>query len=99
MILTVDKEVCLSLNDIVLCLNDMGGEVINVSYDVTATLRASSKHHEPIVLVYESHGQDCRYKLLPDVCSTVSQKYGTGGGNAPIVVTYGTEDVCREEIL
>ena len=31
-------------------------------------------------LVYESHGQDCRYKPLGDTCSTISQKYGTGGG-------------------
>ena len=57
-----------------------------VSYDVTGTLRAEMGGHPPLVLVYESHGQDCRYKYLGDVCSTVSQKYGTGGGNAPIVV-------------
>lgn len=59
---------------------------MNVSYDVTGTLRAEMDGHPPLVLVYESHGQDCRYKYLGDVCSTVSQKYGTGGGNAPIVV-------------
>lgn len=53
---------------------------MNVSYDIAHTLRAETKHHEPVVLVYESHGQDCRYKPLKDVCSTVSQKYGTGGG-------------------
>ena len=38
--------------------------------------------------MYESHGQDSRYIFLGDVCSTVSQKYGTGGGNVPIVLTY-----------
>ena len=27
-----------------------------VSYDVTATLRANMKHHEPIVLVYDARG-------------------------------------------
>jgi len=36
--------------------------------------------------VYESHGQDARYKELKDVCSTVSATYGTGGGNVPIAV-------------
>ena len=36
--------------------------------------------------VYENHSQDSRYKLLEDVCETVSAKYGTGGNNMPIVV-------------
>lgn len=36
--------------------------------------------------VYERHDQDARYKLLGEVCETVSMKYGTGGGNTPIVV-------------
>ncbi len=35
--------------------------------------------------VYECHGQDSRVKELPDVCSTVTAKYGTGGNNVPIV--------------
>ena len=72
----------------VLVLNDQGGGVMSVSYDKTSTLRSQTKHHEPVVLVYESHGQDCRYTPLGDTCSTISQKYGTGGGNAPIVVKY-----------
>ena len=38
--------------------------------------------------VYESHGQDARYKELKDVCSTVSATYGTGGGNVPLVQAY-----------
>ncbi len=63
-----------------------GGAVMHITYDVTQTLRANTKHHEPIVLVYERHDQDARYKLLGEVCETVSAKYGTGGGNTPIVV-------------
>lgn len=39
----------------------------------------------PLVAVYENHGQDSRVKDLGDTCSTVSAKYGTGGGNTPIV--------------
>ena len=42
----------------------------------------SDADHIPVVLVYESHGQDCRYKPLGEVCSTISQKYGTGGQRA-----------------
>ena len=67
---------------------------------VSKTLNSISSDcdHVPCVIVYESHGQDCRYKPLGDVCSTISQKYGTGGGNAPIVLTYD-QNICREEIL
>ena len=78
-----------------LVLNDQGGGVMSVSYEVTATLRAEMHSWSPIVLVYESHGQDCRYKPLGEICSTISQKYGTGGGNAPIVVKYETEDISE----
>ena len=65
---------------------------MDVSYDVTGTLRAQDHGHPPLVMVFESHGQDCRYKYLGETCSTVSAKYGTGGNNAPIVVVYGNEE-------
>lgn len=29
---------------------------MNISYDITATLRADMKHHEPIVLIYDARG-------------------------------------------
>lgn len=44
------------------------------------------KNCDRVVLVYERHDQDARYRLLGEVCETVSTKYGTGGGNMPIVV-------------
>ena len=52
---------------------------MNISYDKVSTLRAESKHHEPVVLVYESHGQDARYRPLGETCETISAKYGLGG--------------------
>ena len=66
------------------------GEVI-LSYEKHMTLSiggGQAGQGYPAVFVYESHGQDCRYTPLGDTCSTISQKYGTGGGNAPIVVKY-----------
>lgn len=37
---------------------------MNVSYDITATLRADMKHHEPIVLIYDARGNGgVRYAL------------------------------------
>lgn len=40
-------------------------------------------------VAYESHGQDSRVKQLGDVCSTVTQKYGTGGNNVPLIQHQG----------
>ena len=40
----------------VLVLNDQGGGAMTISYDVTGTLRAETKHHEPIVLVFDARG-------------------------------------------
>ena len=37
----------------VIVLNDMGGEIMNVS-DIPSTLRAQMKHHEPIVCYKET---------------------------------------------
>jgi len=37
--------------------------------------------------VYEMHGQDSRVQDVGDVCTTVTQKYGTGGGNVPVTIS------------
>jgi DNA (cytosine-5)-methyltransferase 1 len=42
--------------------------------------------------VYECHGQDSRVKPLGETCSTVTAKYGTGGGNVPIVTFSGNKE-------
>ena len=66
------------------CLNDQGGERMDITNDVTTTLRAEA-HHPPCVL-YENHSQDTRYTELKDTAPTVSSTYGTGGNNQPFVV-------------
>ena len=66
-----------------ICLNDQGGQRMDVTEDVTATLRAES-HHPP--LVFENHSQDTRYKGPLDTAQTVSATYGSGGNNQPFVV-------------
>ena len=76
---------------------DLYNQAMTGGVSKTLNNGSTDSDHIPCVLVYESHGQDCRYKPLGDVCSTVSQKYGTGGGNQPIVVKY--EDICGKEIL
>ena len=66
-----------------LCLNDQGGQRMDVTEDFTATLRAASNHPP---LVFENHSQDTRYKGPLDVAQTVSSTYGMGGNNQPFVL-------------
>lgn len=70
------------------CLNDQGGERMDVTNDVTTTLRAEA-HHPPCVL-FENHSQDTRYTELKDTAPTVLSTYGTGGNNQPFVVEKDT---------
>lgn len=79
---------------------DGGSEVLVVERGCNSGERRinSMKHHAPVrdherndccpgcgFAVYENHSQDSRCKPLGDVCETISQKYGTGGNNMPIV--------------
>jgi DNA (cytosine-5)-methyltransferase 1 len=66
-----------------LCLNDQGGQRMDVTEDVTATLRAGANHPP---LVFENHSQDSRYTGPLDVSQTVLSTFGTGGNNQPFVV-------------
>lgn len=120
-------------------LNDQGGGVMDVSYNVTGTLRAAEHGHEPIVfenntqpvvlesnqvhatasqtgicptlpasmglgggyvpmvtdhpadkpVVFENHAQDARYKEAPTCSPTGYDRWGTGGGNTPLVAVPG----------
>ena len=67
----------------VLCINDQGGQVMEISEGMTGTLRAQEHGHQP--LVYENHGIDSRYRQMEEVAPTMSARYGTGGNNVPLV--------------
>ncbi|WP_397354555.1 DNA cytosine methyltransferase [Oscillibacter sp.] len=67
----------------ILCLNDQGGKRMDASENITGTLRADEKGHQP--LVYENHGIDARYNGPYDVAPTLSARNGTGGNNLPLV--------------
>ena len=68
----------------VLCFNDQGGRQMDCTYDRTATLRAQTRGHEP--LVFENHSLDSRYTGLHEAAPTISAAYGTGGNNTSFVV-------------
>ena len=67
-----------------LILNDMGGEVMSVTADVTSTLRAQMKHHEPIVCfepgIARREGSESRFNM--DISSTLR---AVMGDNQPAV--------------
>ena len=66
-----------------LCLNDQGGNRMDVTEDKTSTLRAQANHPP---LVFENHAQDSRYTGPLDKSQTVLATFGTGGNNQPLVM-------------
>ena len=67
----------------VMYLHDQGGQRMDVCENTTGTLRASEKGHQP--LVYENHGIEARVRESGEISPTVTARYGTGGGNTPLV--------------
>ena len=87
----------------VLCLNDQGGSIMNISHNITGTLRARMDGHPPLVLgnepeLYENHGIDSRYTGPHEVAPTMSARYGTGGNNVPLIsqMSVLSEDECDD---
>ena len=67
----------------VMCLHEQGGQRMDVCENMTGTLRANEKGHQP--LVYENHSIDARVRESSEISPTVTARYGTGGGNTPLV--------------
>ena len=63
-------------------LNDQGGGVMSVSYNMTGTLRASEHGHQPIVL--ESNQVHATVSQT-GICPTLPASMGLGGGYVPMV--------------
>lgn len=72
-------------------LNDQGGGLIGVSYNVTGTLRAAKHGHQPIV--FENHAQPVVLESnqvhatasQTGICPTLPASMGLGGGYVPMV--------------
>ena len=60
------------------------------SDDGTAsTLKARDYKDATDLIVYETHPADSRVKPMGDTCQTVTSRWGTGGGNVPLVQSIG----------
>lgn len=73
----------------VIVLNDQGGESINTETDLSPTLRAQSHGNHPCVALFENHAQDAKINGPVECAPTVTARYGTGGGNTPMVMAHG----------
>ena len=73
-----------------LVLNDQGGNRMDVTEEMTCTLRAES-HHPPVVMddaiAIENHPTDGRVKIEEDgKVQTLTSRMGTGGNNVPLLL-------------
>lgn len=94
--LTEDKSATLGVNCGIstgrngVVLNDQGGNRMDVTEDVTCTLRAEA-HHPPCVLeetmALENHPADGRVKIEESgTVQTLTERMGTGSNNVPLVM-------------
>ena len=65
------------------CLNDQGGQRMDISEEITGTLRAKAGNPP---YVFENHSQDSRYKGPLKETPTLASRLGQGGNNQPFVV-------------
>lgn len=74
-------------------LNDQGGNRMDITDEVTCTLRAESHHppcvmDTPSVIPLEHHPTDSRIKIEEgDAIQTLTSRMGTGGNNVPLVMS------------
>ena len=82
-------EECLGKSSGDVILNDQGGYRMDITEEVTCTLRAEA-HHPPCILdtlALENHPNDGRIKIEEDgKVQTLSSRMGTGGNNVPLVM-------------
>ena len=47
------------------------------------------------MIAYETHPADSRVKEMGEVCQTVTSRWGTGGGNVPLVQAYSIREDAK----
>ena len=73
-----------------LCLNDQGGDRMDITENITSTLRASMGGNQPIVMATQQGGAEICY----DLCPTITSAAGTRGNNQPVLFDNHAKD-CR----
>lgn len=75
----------------VIILNDQGGDIMNVSYEVTSTLRAQDHGHPPLVFDARGNGEG-------EICPTITGDHQNRITDYTAILVEH-EDVHREEVL
>ena len=70
-----------SMTPSILCLNDQGGNRMDVTENMAATLRAQMSGHPPLVLGSQQGGAE----ICEDLCPTITSAAGTSGNNQPVL--------------
>jgi DNA (cytosine-5)-methyltransferase 1 len=65
----------------ILCLNDQGGKRIDLSHDISGTLRADEHGHQPLVMATQQGGAE----IGQGVCPSITSAAGTSGNNQPVL--------------
>ena len=83
-----------------LCLNDQGGDRMDITEECTATLRASMSGHPPLVAKQDEYqpmvlaSQQGGAEIGTGVCPTITGAAGTSGNNQPVLFDNHGKD-CR----
>ncbi|NLU24177.1 MAG: cytosine methyltransferase [Clostridiales bacterium] len=65
----------------ILCINDEGGKRIDLSHNISGTLRADEHGHQPLVMATQQGGAE----IAEGVCPTITSAAGTSGNNQPVL--------------
>lgn len=68
------------------CAGGGKGALVQTEKSATISTLQDQTLFQPIV--FDNHAQDARYSELKGVCPTVTARWGTGGGNTPIVARH-----------
>ncbi len=73
-----------------ICLNDQGGNRMDITENITSTLRASMGGNLPIVMGSQQGGAE----ICENLCPTITSAAGTSGNNQPVLFDNHGKD-CR----
>lgn len=73
-----------------ICLNDQGGNRMDITENITSTLRASMGGNLPIVMGSQQDGAE----ICENLCPTITSAAGTSGNNQPVLFDNHGKD-CR----
>ena len=73
-----------------ICLNDHGGERMDITEEMTPTLRSGMAGHQPLVMAAQQGGAE----IGEGICPTITSAAGTSGNNQPVLFENHAKD-CR----